>query len=330
MIKKVCICLENKLYREKFISSFIDFNANVFQIYSYSDTLEALEAISSNHIDYLIVEEGFEVKKLPNFCTLVYLGRTDKALAGNIATINKYRPIDYISTKLLKIDEDRARKIKTNGGGLVRAFVSAKGGVGTTSICIASSKRVEGFKSFYLNLEDFEDSQLFLKNEDNNLEKAILMMSVNYEKIKNYIQEDSGIFYFDKGGSIKKNLEMNLYDYFKMVEQLSLFGYQVFLDLPSHLIDKSIFDNNIIDKIYLVQDGSDSSCIKNRELVNYIKSLSIDYVEKIEVIFNKISKPYIYEDYGLKNSIKIDYFDIGDEKIVGELALQMKKQGIKF
>lgn len=270
---KLAILEKDRSYLTRIVSVFGTKYSDKLEIYSFTDQNAAQSALSCAKIDVLLADDGFDIdlSKLPNRCAFAYL--VDSI---GIDTINdqraicKFQKADLIYKQILSIYAEKASSItgfKVMGDACqVIAFVSAAGGVGSSTMAAACAIHFAGKKKkvLYLNLEKYGSSDAFFSGagqfDMSDVIFALKSRKTNLTlKLESCIKQDSsGVYFFSQTKIALDMMELSGDDIIRLLSELKLMGEYDYI-----ILDMDFGMNKELLKIYrqaqgiiLVGDGS--------------------------------------------------------------------------
>lgn len=326
MIKvRLAILETDKAYMERLITILNNKYQNKIEVYSFNN-LNDFKAFLSNgriKIDVFLCTENIKIDKsiLPENCGFAYFCEKNSVdeIYGEKA-ISKYQKIELIYSSILSLFSDNSSyKIiddKVSAGmAATYAFLSAAGGVGSSTLAMAAATRFaqKGEKVLYINLELFADiSECFNSEGHGNLSDlfyAIKSKSPNIAlKIESLLRKSSsGVNYIDICTSLLDLREIKESDMETLVDILTSscsFNKIIFdIDLNYNMSTLSLL--NKADSILMVSDGS---YISNQKTLKALNTFSI-LEEQFNLKINHKLK-LIYNKFGSKNGKQIIFDNI--------------------
>lgn len=170
---RVAILEYDQNYRERLVSILETKYADKLDLYIFSGEEQLCEHLNENVVDVILADgENSLEETIGSFhVMLAYLTNSmNIAELFGRPTICKYQKADSIYRQILALYAETAPdlKMKTGDGkAKLVAFVSAQGGVGTSTVAAAYARRLASLhrKVFYLNLEAFGDTSLYFEAE---------------------------------------------------------------------------------------------------------------------------------------------------------------------
>ncbi len=284
--------------------------ADKLEIYSFTKEAVLRENLQKNKIDVLIVNEAFDIDPhiLPKRCGFAFLVESADVLTyKNQPAICKYQMAERIYKRVLGLfSETVARSAGYTFGAermaTIIAFVSASGGVGSSTMAAACARNFteKGRKTLYLNLEQLGSADTFFSAQGgSSLGDLIPAIQENHAglgmKLESEVGQDaSGVYFYhsptdalgiqqfgpDEIDHLLTALKKNAYDYIILDTDFSLHAASVEIFKHSALIlfvlDGSLVANQKLAKAY-------------RALEKLEDQLDIPLLAKIAVIYNKFS-----------------------------------------
>lgn len=295
-LKKITKVIENN-YSDK------------MQIFSFTDLDIAAIGVKENKIDVFLGTEEFDIniKKLPKRCAFAYFtDSTEIKYYKDIRCVGKYQKVEYIYKQILSIYAECAVESGERLGesifnSKIYTFISASGGVGSSTIAMAFARnRVrKGVKTLYLNLEQFGDiSMVFEGNGTGDLSDIFYSIKSRKSNIRLKIESNiksstDNVYYYDSCNTPFDFLELTREEVKEFINDITasdLFEC-IILDIDMN------FSENISEillnskKIILVNDGtkiSNIKCLKAIEAFTIFEQQhDVNILRRIEVLYNK-------------------------------------------
>lgn len=253
-------------------------------------------------------------------------------------TISKYQSGKKLVKDILSILAENDSKLKYNfsekrNSTKVIGVYSPCGGVGKTSIAVGCSylSSERGKKTFYLNLEDYQSTQLFFNSETEGSLSEVLYYIKNKKKnillkIESITNEDykTKINYFTQPESVIDLNEITSKELVFLVNHIkSIRKYDVvYIDMSSKLDEKNIAILSEIDEILLVLERNVTCEKKIETMINNLKIISkrknTNILEKMIFVINKYDSNDNYNSNNTQitkyaNGFKVPFIEEIDE-----------------
>lgn len=264
-------------YLSRITAVFTNRFSDKLEVYSFTDEQIALEKLQASKIHVFLASDAFHIDTalLPKHCGFAYFVES-----ANIETykdmpaICKYQKVETIYKMVLEIFSETVSTsigIKYNADSHVRVvtFVSASGGVGSSTAAVACAKSfaANGQKTLYLNLEQFGNTRLFLSGEGQTSFSDVLFAlksnktNLSLKLESNVRQDSSGVYFYESPEKALDMLELKTEEIQKLINGLMLAGFYeniVFdIDFSFHASTMEIFKQS--SSIVFVSDGSEIS-----------------------------------------------------------------------
>lgn len=302
-----------------------------FDIAIFTDVPALSDHLSNNALDILVVDEFFispDVLRNKNSKTRIFLSSSDDINIKGFTRFDiKIAPEQFINkiTEMYfgsQID-DIMKGIKTG----VLGFYSVNGGSGSTTISLSLSalKLLKNQKVFYLNLETFNSSLLFLKPtkmiSPNEIETLFYnTLSLEYDKIKGLIDTDlnTKIDFFSFDIAKTKNQFEHIQTLINIIKLSNVYRY-IIIDFSTNLNKLKLLSGSL-DKCYAVCEDSK---IGSKKAEFFSKE---NFMYKIYYILNKTITNKKYADKYISNIPYLDCLssDINLKNIANNLEVYLK------
>lgn len=303
---KLAILDSDQNYIERMTSAFTGKYSDKLELYSFSNMAGAMETIAAGRIDVFIANESYDidVKALPKRIGFAYfVDSMQQETCRGQRTVCKYQKVDLIYKEVLSIFAENNRYaiglgLRGEGGSKYIAFVSASGGVGSSTMAAAFSVYLakRGHKVLYLNTEDFGSAESFFsgpgQSDFGDVIYAIKSKKSNLAlKLESAVRQDvSGVCYYAPSKVALDLREMDIDDYKQLLEDLAIAGYAyIVLDTDFTLSRECVQLLKAMDNVAFVSDGSAMSN------------------QKFERAFHALSLLEKQEDFALSNRVALIY-----------------------
>lgn len=290
-----------------------------FLTHSYSETLMVNYCNNPNDVrewaekidpDILLTSDKYylQIRNYFNKNLILLSSRRNSELSAEAHSIYKYKDANQIVGEIINIFTRSGKVIHTSREKDTKAVAvySAAGNVGKTSLALAVSSicSFSGLSVFYLNLEQFQSTNIFFTcNNEYSMSDIIYFAK---EKDKNLITKipvmcskdaDSSINYFGQVNNVFDIKELHPQDIDFIISAIRECGYYdlVVIDMDSQLNENSIKIFEKSDEILYVVTNEEN-CLHKTKLFIEAMNLISDSMEnntlsnKIKYAANKVSK----------------------------------------
>lgn len=288
------------------------------RICSSVDSMQNL--VAKNKYDILLLEASF-VDYLDGDLTknavLLYDNFEGEEVDMDIVKIHKYQRISSMVGKILEYGADLNLNLNTkafdNNAARCSVFWSPCGGTGKTTVALAyaTRKALEGKDVLYVNLERFASTEIYFKEPAKSVSNIFQRLDSNLDLVvKSAKQKDSGtgISYFGVPENYDDIDAIEVDDIKTFLKACVDNSDEVVIDISSlcNKKTKAVFD--MVDRIFIVCDNSESSRIKLNQFVgqHYIWA---EISHKVSVVGNK----------GCKNNLGVDQISLPMVKSSNEI-----------
>ena len=312
-------------YLNKMISSFQSKLSNKVELYAFTDENIVMPEISASRINVLLATTEFQNMpgELPSRCGFAYLVETkDITHYNDRPAICKYQSVESLYSEIIKLFADnmsndfiiRGRQNKCP----VFLFTSASGGVGTSTIAVATAKSMvsHGKTPIYINAESFGSSDIYFSGEGT-LHFGDVIYSIKSKKtnltlkLEAAIKRDISGVYFYSPPQNSLDIQELTYDEFELFfNQLAQMEFCdcIIADINLFSSKASLVLLNEAHRIIFVTDGSDVSNMKLQRVYDTLcvleKNSDSDILSKTVLFYNKFSnKTGMKSDLSGLNSI---------------------------
>jgi cellulose biosynthesis protein BcsQ len=297
-------------YLNRMVPAFGAKYADKLEIYSFTDKQIALDTVESARIDVLIASDVFDIDivALPKRCGFAYfVDSSDVEIINNQKAICKFQKAELIYKQILSIYAEKAENVSgvklNDKAGRVIAFVSASGGVGSSSAAAACAIHyaARGKKTLYLNLEKFGDPDRFFSAEGqfdlSDVIFAVKSKKSNLQmKLESYVRHDPrGVYFFATTKVALDIMEFGSREILQLLTELELTGaYEyIILDLDFALEQESLDILRATNTIVMVSDGSELGNSKTYRAYVALNILEQDkdalITQRMKLLYNKFS-----------------------------------------
>jgi cellulose biosynthesis protein BcsQ len=308
---KLAILDKDAGYLKKLSNYFAEKYADKIVAYIFTDLDVALTNLELNHINVFLLNYEFEsedIKVNKNIVVGYLTETTDTVSYDDRPVVFKYQKIELIYKNIvdlyaLAVPEAAGGKLLSDSDTAIITFVSASGGVGSSSCAVACAKNfaMRGKKILYLNLEhsgttmnffsgsnttNFRDVILALKNKKANLQL----------KLQSQVQKDpSGVSFYPS-----PQIALDIKDLKKDEIETLLSTLKAMGEYDIIIVDTDFSFSNITlelfrlsNKIMFVSDGQEISNTKLTRAYNALeileRELNFPVLPKISLLYNKFS-----------------------------------------
>ncbi len=309
---KVAFVDRDKTYLNRLVTTLNAKMSDKLAACSFSDVSYLYEYLKQNRNAVVVVNEEMDVEftKIPegtSFAWLVEMGGV--AQCKGQRAICKYQRIEDIYKEILNLFSEKAtndyKMQPRSEKERVYVFTSPKGGTGaSTMACACAFKKArEGRKVFYLNLEDFGNTDLYF-GEAGKYTMSDVLFAVKSKKanvaikLESYLQQhSSGVDYFSSCQNPHDMFSLNENDIETILNEFLFVKEYDYLIIDISFSMRSVFQKVLCDfpnEIFLVNDGSESGNHKIRKSLGVFQMLEqekdCEIISKIRLIYNNMSK----------------------------------------
>ena len=283
------------------------------QVSYFSDYEIATEYCNNNKFDMVILDESVDASKFEKSNVVILANEIGVSKFGNQKAISKYQKASSIYSEILKLYSEFANdrdfssnnEQKESKSTDVISFTSFSGGVGTTSVSVATAEHFasRGYNVVYLSTGLFADPSMYFHNDGpQNFSNAIYAIKSKKNNLSLKIESSlsssfSGVSYFASPNMSIDVSEMASEDWVKLIDELiNNFDFDfIIIDIDNSFdfSQKNISILDKSDKIVVVNDGSVASNRKFEMAYNslYVFEENKDYslIEKMYLVYNKFS-----------------------------------------
>lgn len=309
MMIKIAIADKNREYVEKMVNVLEGYEG--ITLFAYTDRQALEQALLTRHFDVLLFDPSVYQGQAKTDRSMLAVMLLDKN-AGvpesckNFKKIQKYQRISRIYQQMLELYAEVCEDTGEIVGGsrtAAVAFYSPIGGVGKTTLALAVATRLaaQGYRTFYLNLEDMASEDCYLEQSGGKGMSELVSClgeEINFGmKIKGLLlNKTDRLFYLNHFESPNDILEMTGEETLQLIEQFQradLFDVLV-IDLGVAFNEKvqNVFE--AADKIVLVEK---TDAIAERKMSCFLDQI------------------HIIKEYG-KKMVRVMNFDVGRESAV--------------
>lgn len=305
---KVAILDNNSSYLNRITLAFTNKFSDKIEIHSFTDQEVAMSVLIKDRIDILVASDFFEinVSEIPKRCGFAYLvdSNSIESFKGQ-KTVARYQKAEVIYKELLSIYSESVPDVKFEAStdSYICTFLSASGGVGSSSVAAAFAKKLAltGKKVLFLSLEKFSNSDIFFCGEgQSNFSDVIFTLKSKKNnlalKLESYAKEDSsGVNFFSGARTALDMLEISEEDIERLFTGLKLVGSYDFIVVNIDFsMDRNMFKVfNYSQSIVFVSDGSGISNEKfvraEQALQLYEQQRDVSFLSKASLIYNRFS-----------------------------------------
>ena len=340
---KIAVLEKDKIYLERFVSSFSNKYFDKVELYSFTDMDIALETVRESRIDIFIASEAFDIAsdEIPKKCVFAYFVESkDIESYKDCSVICKFQRLDIIYKQILglyaEVMENIAgikRNIDSNMA--IVTFVSASGGTGSSTVAAAYATRLanQGKRVLYLNFEKYGHSGLFFTGEGKS-SLSDIVYTVKSKKGNVMLKLESsidvspnGVYFLESCNNSMDAMEINEEDIETILNGLrALNSYDVLvLDIDFSLDGKEKLLLKYSDRVVFVSDGTDNSNLKFDRLYDVLLILQqndVMILNKSVMVYNRfknnVSKT-TQKDINVIGMIP-KYAAVNNEQLVGEIS----------
>lgn len=266
--------------------------ADKFDLICFSDYELATQKLGKEvKADLAVADEAFDYSfafKREGCIKAYFSDSNDVDSFNELPCIGKYQRLDSFVRQVLKLyaeqsDSNLVFRTSLDSGCKTVAFVSAAGGVGTSTAAAAFAKRKQkdGYASFYLNFEPFGTSDIFFSGQgESNFSNIIFALKSNKANLALKIESEvnkshEGVSFF---GDCKIALDRTTFSYEeqkKLIDAIKSTGKYVYIvaDTAFSLSENYLNLLNSFSVIVFVSDGSDIANAKTAQAVSALDIL---------------------------------------------------------
>ncbi len=307
---KLAILEKDERYLNKIVSVFNAKYADKLEIYSFTDSALAIEAVEESRIDVFLANEGFHIDggSVPKRCGFAYLVDSNEIEALNKQrTICKFQKADLIYRQILSIYSENAGNVTgirmVDDNCKVITFSSPSGGAGSSTMAAACALHfsLQRKKTLYINLEPFGTSDVFFSADGQFTMSDVVFALKNKKtnlsmKLESCVRQDPrGVYFYSSAQLALDMLELNMDDIMRLISEVKLSGMYdiVVLDIPFE-IEKAHLDVYNQSNFWVITgDGSEISNSKIFRAYNAVaiteQAMDIAVTRKMLLIYNKFS-----------------------------------------
>lgn len=304
--------LENDIdYLNRVSETFLLRYPDKLEIGAFSNEEAAYSNLSGAFSEVFVASGDFNIdaSRLPEACAFAYLADMSnvETLKGHPA-IFKFQKVEALYKAILGLFAEKTESRLTvnsrySGNVKFKAFLSASGGAGSSSLAVAYAKRksLTGQSILYLNLEQLGDSNLyFTGNQKSSFSDVMIALKSNKSnlalKLESSVSQDPiGAYFFAPARIALDMSELHADDLSRLLQGLTETGRynEIVLDAEHCFSDllKEIF--RVCDTIIFVIDGSEVSLVKFTRIFEALQALERDVkapiIAKLALFYNKFS-----------------------------------------
>ena len=308
---KVALLDDDKNYLNRLSSVFSNNFSDKLEIYSFSNAEVAVSELEKNKINVFLASETFDINTelLPVGCGFAYfVSSTGVETLRNQKTICRFQKAELIFKEILGIYSENvsdAISIKFEGDGTssLITFVSASGGVGTSTAAVACAKKIArcGKKVLYINLEMFGSADNFFSGAGQfDLSNVIFSLkskkSASVLKMESYVKEDaSGVYFYSSPKMALDVIDLSVEDIETLFSSIKMMNSYEFIvvDIDFSFSPTVIKLLEMSQCIVCVSDGSE---VSNDKFIRAYQALEvfeqqkeINILSKLTLLYNKFS-----------------------------------------
>ncbi len=306
---RVAICLEDTLYAEKISSFFTTHHGDSVEIYSFSEQERLFKYLETHVMDVLLTDEAFDdraVAEWPEMLLFKFTGGSVTA-RDNDSTIyiSKYQRASTIYQEILHYSAKRSEFSVRKGVNktITISFASVSGGAGSTTIATAFAIYLarQGRKVLFLNMDEFEDTSVFLgEGGKYSFEEIILSLKTKNRNLPMRLQSavsrtDDEVFFYSSCPNPVDFSQLSAGESKELLGSISTMDYQyVVIDFHLGINDRTKAIMNASDKIVLVSDGTEQTKQRFGRIMKALRSIDgmdrTRNTDKLAIFNNKIEK----------------------------------------
>ncbi len=319
---KLAILEKDRSYLNRIVTAFGIKYSDRLEVYSFTDSIVAMQALEEVKIDLLVASEEFDIdiKRIQKRCIFAYfVDSPDIDMLNNQRVICKFQKVDLIYKQILNIYSEEAGQVDRpkfdNDDCKLIAFASPSGGTGSSTMAAACALHFakQGKKTLYLNLEKYGSSDSFFSAEGqfdmSDIIFALKSKKANLSmKLESCVKQDySGVYFFSQTKVALDMLELDSEDILHLISELKLTGSYDYIVLDTEFqLDKGYLDTfRQVHSIVVVGDGSEISNIKifrgYNALITKEQDSESSIANRMVLMYNKFSN---------KNSRALDNIEL--------------------
>lgn len=311
---RVAIIDNDNNYLERISSSLGSLYADKLEVYFFTDVKVATEKITSkrNFADVVLCGVEFEVDPKifsKNSAFAYFCDASDVESYNGCKAVGKYQRIDKIYKEILGLYSENANntlvyKGKGNSNCNVIVFLSASGGVGTSTVAVSCAMRCckNGQKALYLNFEKLGCTNVFFNADGaGNFDSVLYSIKSKNSNLPVKLESEvkhsyDGVDFFDDCKIALDKQSINAEDINKLLNNLILKDdyNRIIIDTDFSFDSTQLAILNKADKIIFVSDGSEISNVKTLSALKSFEVLEnqseeINILKKSQLLYNKFS-----------------------------------------
>ena len=307
---KLAILEKDVNYLSRMVSVFGTKYADKLEVYSFTDPNIALSAVASERLDVLVASDAFEldVTQLPKRCAFAYfVNSADIETFGGQSAICKFQKAEQIYKQILSLYAEKASNVSgirlENDACTVIAFVSAAGGVGSSSMAAACAVHyaAQGKKTLYLNFEKFGSADQYFSGEGQfDLSDVIFSLKSRKAnltlKLESSVRQDPRGVYFYAGAKVALDMmELSVEEKLALLTELKLTGAYDFIVLDvDFAMDKDTLKLfRQLNALVMVSDGSETGNNKTFRACTALNILDqnadVPLMRRMFLVYNQFS-----------------------------------------
>lgn len=308
---KVAFVDQDKTYLNRLVTTLNAKMSDKLDACSFSDVTYLYEYLKDAKNAVAVVNEEYHVDfmKIPESVSFGYLVEMSgvSECKGQKA-ICKYQRIEDLYKDILNLFSEKATndyklQVKADNE-KIYVFTSPKGGTGASTVACACAikKAREGNKVFYLNLEDFGDTNLYFQG-DSKYSMSDVLFAVKSKKanvamkLESFLQiHHSGVEYFTSCQNPYDMFSMQKNDVEAIMKEFVFAKEYDYVIVDINLSMREVFKKVICEyptEIFLVGDGSEIGNDKIRKCLGAFQMLEkeedCDIIGKTRLIYNDMS-----------------------------------------
>ena len=307
---KLALLDKDQNYLNRIVSVFNTKYSDKLEIYSFTNTENALATLDSARIDVLVASDVFEIDadSLPSRCGFAYfVDSPDISTLNNQHAICKFQKADLIYKQILSVYSENAESVSGLKIGddscKVIAFTSPSGGTGSSSMAAACAIHyaTQGKKTLYLNFEKFGSSDSFFSAEGqfdmSDIIFALKSKKTNLSmKLESCVKQDlRGVYFYSQPKIALDMFELEADEILHLISEARISGSYSFniLDIDFGIDKKMMKILRQANSIVWTGDGSEISNLKIHRAYNAFLTLEqtaeSSLLNRVVLIYNKFS-----------------------------------------
>lgn len=308
---KLAILDSDQNYLKRIVTALTGKFSDKLELYSFTELQVAMQTLEASRINVLVASDDFEIDTpiLPKHCGFAYFVESANIESfKNSPAICKYQKVEMIYKTILEIFSDNVSdsigiKFDSDSNAKVVTFVSASGGVGSSSAAAACAKSfaARGQKTLYLNLEQFGSVEPFFsgagQTDFSDVIFALKSKKTNLSlKLESNVRQDaSGVYFYSSTKTALDMMELKTEEIQRLITDLKLAAsYEnIVFDIDFSFTPGTMEIFKQSSAIVFVSDGSEISNAKLSRAYQAIgildERLDAPLSPRVAILYNKFS-----------------------------------------